>query len=685
MGHAIHRPAKFSRAVVPDWLAQKRTCTLAGLAFRIKSKHEIYEPTMRLIAATLLVFQLGTFPLPAMAQSRIDPTQGLKHVGKNVLVRMKVVGIGRAGVNVALNSRDSWKAEDCLIIWIDPVAQAAFKKKGIRLPGHFARETIEVTGRLKTISPGGLTRPAIVVSDPADIRIVVPAKSTVPATKPPAKVEVGTSPIVITPEQGLQYIGKHVRVRLRPESLGRSGEVHNVNSGRSWDAPGNFQVRFEPKILAAFAKDGIEHPGLHLLRKHIEVTGVVREIRPGGKRVPAIDLKSLADLKYVLESTRQAPSISELLNRQIDIHLRGGKRYGDLVVTALETGKDRESIVNLKVKSADGRLRLYRASAVEEIIADGIPLDLSFDRKNRVLVVDEEKRKARIAADEETERRVLSISRRLWPRLTDEEHAQWIAKHKEFLQSVQKHFPQLPLRVIETKYYLILTDIPDGEASKYLGYLDTLYDEMCRAFGIPQGSNIWCGKCVVCAFQNRADFIRFEIEVIKNTKGNPTNAGGICHAGGDGKVVISLFKGSHEARFATVLVHETSHGFVARFRSDVRIPSWLNEGMAVWIARYIVKDDTYEKAQRKAIVALKAQQTLAGFFDGSQIPGDQYGSGASMVNILISRDSGQFRQFFTDIKLGYPTEDALKRSFKLSFADLTTLYGRSIGLPNLKH
>lgn len=632
---------------------------------------------MRLMIITIAVSLIAAVPLPAMAQVRIEPTEGLKHVGENVRVRMTVITIGKGGENLTLNFRDSWKVEDCLIVWLDPTAQAAYKKLNLTVPQHFVRKQIEVTGRVIKINPGGLTRPAIVISDPANIRII---ESTPPAA--PAKTE----PLQIEAEKGLEHVGKRVRVRLRPQSLGRAGKFHNLNSGNSWDAEGNFQVRFDTNILAAFAKDGIDNPGLHLLRKHIEVTGVVQEIQPGGKRVPAIDLKSLDDLKYVLQSVREAPSISELLNRRVDVHLRGNNRFGNVLVTAVEAGSKPESIDSLKLQIGDKPTRLYRASSIEELIVDGVPLDLTFDRKDRVVFVDEEKRKARMKDDEEAERRVLSIGKRLWPRLTDEEHTEWIGKHKEFIKSTQDYFPQLPLRLIETKYFLILTDIPNEEAQKYLAYLDTLYDEMCKAFGIPLGSNIWSGKCIVCAFQNRADFIRFELEVMKNTNGNPTGSGGICHGTGEGRIVISLFKGTFEARFATVLVHETSHGFVNRFRSDVAAPSWLNEGMAVWIAKYIVQeDDTLEKSQQKSIVALQAQQTLAGFFDGSQITGERYGTASAMVDILVNRDSEKFRQFFIDIKLGYPTEEALQRAYKMSFADLTTLYGKRIGMPNLKH
>ncbi len=745
---------------------------------------------------TAIAFLLVMVPqLPALAQLTIEPAEGLKHVGQNVRVRFKVEEIGRSGIHFVLNSRTSHKVEDCFIVWLDQDVQSAYKDLGIQLPGHFFRKHVEVVGRIKAVKPGGLVRPAIIVSDPSSIRIVNAPQPKPPGPMPildikpseslkhigkkvrvrfvvlangrngesyvlnsnkvwdaPESLEVFFSPEVnqvlvkrgvehpvrhflnkeievtgtvvsirpggkrlpaiglksaddiriieksptdqpapdqsyleIKPEEGLQHIGKRVRVRMVGQLSGRAGDRHTLNSGKSWDAPGNFQLLFGKDVLAAYAKDGIKLPGQHFLNKQIEVTGLVIENRPGGMPVPVIEVQSMDDVKFVLSSTRKVPSVTELLNRRVDIYLRTGDRIGNVLVTALEAGSVPESIVYLKVKIGDARARVYRASAVEDLVVDGVPLDLSYDRKAKVLAVDAEKRKARIKDDDEAERRVLSMGNRFWPRLTDKAHAEWIARHRKFAKSVQDQFPQWSLRVIESKYFIVVTDIPDREAQQNLSYLDKMYDELCRAFGIPVGSNIWNGKCVVCAFQNQKDFIRFEIETMKNTTGNPANSVGNLHPTADGGVILSLYKESTEARFATVLVQQTAQAVMARFRSNVPIPSWLSRGMAVWIAEYVIKiDNNFEILLQNSIKAMKAQQTLAGFFDSPSIHIDHFGCGAAMVDILINRDAGQFRQFFTDIKLGYAPEEALKRACKMTYADLARLYGRSIGLPDLK-
>ena len=160
-------------------------------------------------------------------------------------------------------------------------------------------------------------------------------------------------------------------------------------------------------------------------------------------------------------------------------------------------------------------------------------------------------------------------------------------------------------------------------------------------------------------------------------------AQGLCHAQTDGQVVISAWKGDLTTHFASALVHETSHGFVARYRSDLRAPSWLNEGMADWIANRIVKNDNLVARQTKSGQLIQQQRTLDGFFEAAQISGDQYGAASSMVSILLEIDPNKFRRFFIGIKEGLLEEDSLQQEFQMTHRDLARLYGRRIGVPDL--
>lgn len=611
-----------------------------------------------------------------LAQTEIDPAKGLEHVGKAVRVTFTVASMGRAGENFELNSRESWKEPDCLMVHLTPAVQTALKEKGINnLVEHFARKKVVITGAVREINPGGMKRASILISSLEDIRIVEPTAEPKPAT--------GDKVIDAEATQGLDHVGKKVRVRMFVTNIGGAGESQVLNSAKDWNVPGNLQVILSPEILQTYRKDGIEKPNLHFWNKNVEVTGVVRETFPGGMKVPAITIESPDDLRFILVSTRQAPDISGLLDRRIDLRLKNEQFLTDVLVTAIETRGEPVGILNLKIRSGKSAPKPFAAASIEEIFVDDIPLDLTYDRKSRLLIVDEDQRTTRLKLSEEIERRVLKRGGKLWEHLSADEQDDRVTKGKEFLVSVQKQFPQCPLKVVETKYYLLITDLDPASAQQYLKYLDSLYDEMCRAFAIPLGKNIWAGKCIVATFQKQADFLRFEKESMKNMT-NPDKAQGLCHAQTDGQVVISAWKGDLTTHFASALVHETSHGFVARYRSDLRAPSWLNEGMADWIANRIIKNDNLAARQAKSAQLVQQQRTLDGFFDAAQISGDQYGIASNIVGILLEIDPNKFRRYFVGIKEGLVEEDSLQQAFQMTHNDLARLYGRRIGLPDLK-
>ncbi len=611
----------------------------------------------------------------AIGQDEIDPAKSLEHVGKAVRVTFTVASMGRSGENVELDSRESWKEPDCLMVHLTPAVQTALKEKGTsNLVEHFAKKKVVVTGTVREINPGGMKRASILVSSLENIRIV-----EVSTSKPTAESKV----IDIEPTQGLDHIGKTVRVRMFVTSIGTAGDAQVLNSAKDWNVSGNLQVILPPDLLEAYRKEGIQKPNLHFWNKNVEVTGIVRETFPGGMKVPAIKIESRDDLRFVLVSARQAPGITDLLNRRIDLQLKNDQFLVDVLVASIETRGDPVGILNLKVRSGKAAPKVYAAASIEEIYVDDLPLDLTYDRKSRLLLVDDQQRTVRLKESEEIERRVLQRGGKFWEHFSEEELNVRVANGKEFLIAVQKQLPQCPLKVVETKYYLLITDLDPASAQQYLKYLDSLYDEMCRAFAIPLGKNLWAGKCIVATFQRQADFLQFEKESMKNNT-NPEKAQGLCHVQTDGQVVISAWKGDLTTHFASALVHETSHGFVARYRSDLKAPSWLNEGMADWIATRIVKNDNVAARQARSAQLIQQQRTLDGFFEAAQISGDQYGVASSIVGILLEIDPNKFRRYFVGIKEGLSEEASLQQAFQLTHNDLARLYGRRIGVPNLK-
>jgi hypothetical protein len=174
--------------------------------------------------------------------------------------------------------------------------------------------------------------------------------------------------------------------------------------------------------------------------------------------------------------------------------------------------------------------------------------------------------------------------------------------------------------------------------------------------------------------------------------GNPDpSAQGICHGDTAGRVIISIWKGNHEAFFAKVLVHETAHGFVHRYKSSVFIPSWVNEGIADWVAAAVVQaDKSAQQRQRDAALRVRQTGSLGGnFFDeGQNIQGWQYGVASSLVDMMLKLDTSKtrtkYKEFFDLMKEGHKPEEALQKTYGANFEQLTAHYGSLVGVPNLR-
>ena len=184
------------------------------------------------------------------------------------------------------------------------------------------------------------------------------------------------------------------------------------------------------------------------------------------------------------------------------------------------------------------------------------------------------------------EKRLTANRDQFWGRLSQEDHESFMEKHQQFLSKVKTTLPDLTFRLVETEYFLFFTDLEPAEVNGYIAYLDAMYKELCKAFGLSPDKNIWCGKCVVVAFNQRRDFLRFQGLVMKND--DAAGAQGLCHQSRDGTVIFSGYKGDN-GFFGHVLVHETSHGFVHRYMTTARAPSWLNEGISDWLATRLSK------------------------------------------------------------------------------------------------
>lgn len=380
------------------------------------------------------------------------------------------------------------------------------------------------------------------------------------------------------------------------------------------------------------------------------------------------------------------PDLQALVGQTVDVRLTSGRSWGDAKVEKIRPGTAPGSIRALTIMPSDPpRQQTIGAQLIDEIVRDGTPLDVAYDKKNRELVHSPERRKARFQREAAIAERVRAKKGRFWKEISPADQEKYTAEEKESLQQASRKMG-VAMQFMETRYYLVGTDMPVRTVGGYVKYLDAMYEQLTKAFDFPQGKNIWRGKCVVVAFQNSNEYHRFERELMDNTESQGTQA--LCHLFGSGRVLISCYKGTSEGFFAVVLVHETAHGFVHRYKSSIFVPSWINEGIADWVAGAVVgkHDDEVRNRQRDAIDRVRRSGTLGpSFFENDgRLESWQYGAASSLVDLMLRIDPKKYRKLIDNIKEGMESEEALRDAFGFGRAELAARYAAMARTPNAR-
>jgi hypothetical protein len=281
----------------------------------------------------------------------------------------------------------------------------------------------------------------------------------------------------------------------------------------------------------------------------------------------------------------------------------------------------------------------------------------------------------------ESEARMRARGVEPWPELSAAEHAAAVSELGEFVARVRQAFPALA--VVETHEFIVATDIPAAQMAPYTAKLDAMHDLLCDLYGIPQGEPVWQGKCLVVAFLAADDFRAFEGRFMEvDAKGMH----GLCHQRSDGRVIMACHRGDDAPAFAHMLVHETSHGFNHRWMSPVRLPNWLNEGIAEWVGTQVVPGcDQVPLKEARAGEFVRATGGLGpGFFAAENIDAVQYGIASGLVKFMAGRDQRKFAALVRGVKEGLPVEESLRQAYGATLEELVAGYGAVIGVPNLK-
>jgi hypothetical protein len=268
-----------------------------------------------------------------------------------------------------------------------------------------------------------------------------------------------------------------------------------------------------------------------------------------------------------------------------------------------------------------------------------------------------------------------------WPKLNDDEMAKAVTELKAFAQETQTQLKR-PLQNFETKYFLFYSDLPPKEAQNWASLLDRMYVQLADMFAVKKGDNIWRGKALIFVFAQADDYRRYEKELLHTDSGT---SAGMCHSFGNGDVKIAFYRQRDDLEFAHVLVHESVHGFIHRYRTPVPVPSWANEGLAETIATDLVpqrgRRETVKSSAREELQAHKSH--MGDFFTADHIVGWQYPVAEMLCTFMIQAGKKNYVDFIKGIKDGLTWEQSLEQKYKAPLDRLAAVYGQWLGVKGL--
>jgi hypothetical protein len=215
--------------------------------------------------------------------------------------------------------------------------------------------------------------------------------------------------------------------------------------------------------------------------------------------------------------------------------------------------------------------------------------------------------------------------------------------------------------------------------------LEAAYAAMARYFEIPVRENIFVGKLPVYMFDKQADFMKYAKEWDEQSL--PDTVAGYYAGRSDGLGHLAMWRPMPEpqhgisardaqTRWAYTLVHEFTHAFVARYRSNTDIPTWLNEGLAEILAQHeFPRRET--RIQARAIAERRGDLSDLFTDDGLKTPSD-YPVMQTVVEYLLYTNKNNFIPMINAIKDGSEPESALKKFYNLDYGTLEQQWRRDL-------
>ncbi|MGC4033718.1 MAG: hypothetical protein QM754_18695 [Tepidisphaeraceae bacterium] len=258
---------------------------------------------------------------------------------------------------------------------------------------------------------------------------------------------------------------------------------------------------------------------------------------------------------------------------------------------------------------------------------------------------------------------------------TPEEAAEAMARNRKQADSVEKTIG-VKLAEFQTDHFVVFTDWDPREYDFLKTNLEGAYRVVANQFNMSPKDNVFVGKLPVYMLAKYRDFEAFAKDIDHFADVNNRTAG-YYMGNTEGFGHMAMWKPDQsltgtnnldDARrlWAYVLVHEFTHAFLARYKSNVFVPRWLNEGIAEVIAY-----NQFPYGGRRAMaksMALKNAEVRFLFNDRGMRPtGEYYPVMQSMVELMVEQNKQGFLQLIDAIKDGKRPEAALQQFYHVDY------------------
>lgn len=260
------------------------------------------------------------------------------------------------------------------------------------------------------------------------------------------------------------------------------------------------------------------------------------------------------------------------------------------------------------------------------------------------------------------------------------------AQNAAVMGTVRKQFAQIAARLklkiseFQTDHFVVFADAGVTDKNFIKKTAEDAYAAVTARFDFGPDQTLFLGKIPLFVFGKQETLLN--VAQNEDNMFIPDHLPGYYVGGADGHLAMgppALVKaegvedGSMQI-WAHVLTRETTHAFLARWRSNRPLPAWLAQGAAETVSAGAMNTGAQEAAR---IVAAKHHSIQELFADAAP-QGEWFPVMQTLADMLAARDAKAFVELAKAIKDGKPPNEALKAHYRMDYPALEKAWREAI-------